>query len=154
MSLVEVYTDGACSKNGSDDAVGGIGVWFGPQHAKNVSEPIHGHCSSHRAELEAVIRAMILTLDDQNVLIHCDNLNVVNGLKNHDLQTYAEEGWLTDTMADPICWQKIWILQSTRQCFKRPFVQIEHVKAHAKSVGNNEADKLAVLGRESAKMMR
>lgn len=31
---VHVYTDGACSNNGTSKAVAGIGVWFGNRHAQ------------------------------------------------------------------------------------------------------------------------
>ena len=58
---VSVYTDGACSKNGSQRAQAGIGVYWGPEHALNVSEPVEGdRATNNVGEIQAVTRAVKL----------------------------------------------------------------------------------------------
>lgn len=37
---VDVYTDGSCIGNGSRDAIGGVGVYFGPNDPYNLSESV------------------------------------------------------------------------------------------------------------------
>ena len=37
-----MYTDGACEGNGKAGAKAGIGVYWGPDHPWNVSEPVRG----------------------------------------------------------------------------------------------------------------
>lgn len=56
-----IYADGACSDNGQPDAQGGIGIYWGADHEKNVScrIPMDGdRPTNNRAELWAVIAAL------------------------------------------------------------------------------------------------
>ncbi|KAK0100881.1 hypothetical protein ONS95_007326 [Cadophora gregata] len=55
-----VFTDGACSENGSSGARGGLGVFFGPHSKFNFAEflAVSGTPTNQKAELEAVARAM------------------------------------------------------------------------------------------------
>ena len=55
---LEVYTDGACSNNGNDDAKAGIGVHFPDCPHNDISEPLSGRLTNNRAEINAVIRAL------------------------------------------------------------------------------------------------
>jgi ribonuclease HI len=46
------YTDGACSRNGQKGSAAGIGVYFGPNDPRNLSEPLTGtKQTNQRAEL-------------------------------------------------------------------------------------------------------
>ena len=56
-NYVNVYIDGACSYNGSDQSKTGVGVWFGPNHPLNVFRPARGRQTNNAAELEAAIEA-------------------------------------------------------------------------------------------------
>ncbi|KAJ1881222.1 hypothetical protein H4R99_005131 [Coemansia sp. RSA 1722] len=59
MSLV-VYTHGSCINERRSKASSGIGVFFGPNDARNVSERILGPIqTTTRAELEAIRKAII-----------------------------------------------------------------------------------------------
>lgn len=60
---VVVYTDGACTNNGTKRAKGGVGVFFGPDDELNVSEKLAGETQTNqRAEQTGVLRAMQLAL--------------------------------------------------------------------------------------------
>ena len=50
-----VYTDGACINNGSDNAIAGIGIYFGEDDERNVSKQVIGKQSNNVAELQAII---------------------------------------------------------------------------------------------------
>jgi len=58
-----VFTDGACSGNGTPDARGGLGVFFGPGSKFNFAEPLtdSGNPTSQKAELAAAVRALETT---------------------------------------------------------------------------------------------
>ncbi|KAH7356983.1 ribonuclease H-like domain-containing protein [Rhexocercosporidium sp. MPI-PUGE-AT-0058] len=55
-----VFTDGACSGNGTPDARGGLGIFFGPGSKFNLAErlAVSGNPTNQKAELEAVALAM------------------------------------------------------------------------------------------------
>jgi len=46
-----IYTDGACPNNGKDGARAGIGVWFGRNDPRNISERCPGDQTNNRAEM-------------------------------------------------------------------------------------------------------
>lgn len=63
-----VYTDGACTRNGQRHAKAGVGVYFGPNDALNVSERLEGRLQTNqRAEQTGVLRAMQLALSEGRV---------------------------------------------------------------------------------------
>lgn len=51
QNVTVVYTDGSCKRNGKADSVAGIGVFFGEDDPRNVSERIAGNQTNQRAEL-------------------------------------------------------------------------------------------------------
>jgi ribonuclease HI len=54
-----IYIDGACLDNGTPNAHAGVGVFFGPNDERNVSERLTGsNQTSCRAEIQAAIRAL------------------------------------------------------------------------------------------------
>ena len=52
---IKVFTDGACSMNGSVNAKAGIGVFFGKDDKRNISKRIIGKQTNNTAGLSAVI---------------------------------------------------------------------------------------------------
>ncbi|KAI0562211.1 Ribonuclease H [Gracilaria domingensis] len=55
---LEVYTDGACTKNGRAGSRAAYGVYFGEDNPYNVSEPLTSQPTNQRAEMTAVIEAL------------------------------------------------------------------------------------------------
>lgn len=91
-----VFTDGACAANGTDYAVGGIGVYFGKDNLKNVSKPLEGYPQTNqRAELAAV-RAVYETIDQMNnglpYEINTDSTYVINCLTKW-CHNWQRNGW-------------------------------------------------------------
>jgi hypothetical protein len=67
-STVVVYTDGACTNNGRRHARAGVGVYFGPADAMNLSQPLQGESQTNqRAEQTGVLRAMQLAVSQRRV---------------------------------------------------------------------------------------
>ncbi|KAH9061793.1 hypothetical protein EDB83DRAFT_2172479, partial [Lactarius deliciosus] len=56
---VTIYTDGACFKNGKEDARCGSGVWIGPDNRRNTAIQIPGENQSNQVgEIAAIIKAV------------------------------------------------------------------------------------------------
>jgi ribonuclease HI len=132
-----VYTDGSAINNGSPDAIGGSGVYFGENHPYNISAKLatsNGkHPTNQRAELNAINLALDVIvqkgLSDMTIL--SDSLYAINVLtkqwKAKDNLDLVEVGW---------------------NLIKRCKVNFQHVKAHTgntdpHSIGNHHADRLA-----------
>lgn len=77
--FVQVYIDGACTGNGTPQAVGGIGVYFCDKNPYNISERISGVATNNRAEILAAIKAINIacTLTINKLGVNCDSLYVV-----------------------------------------------------------------------------
>eukprot|EP00954_Amorphochlora_amoebiformis_P004512 350920-Amorphochlora_amoeboformis.AAC.2 len=94
-----VDADGACPKNGRRGALGGIGVYFGPNDPRNASEPLPGHPQTNqRAELMSLIRAVeILRRQGKSTLPVClrsDSRYAVSGLTEW-VPKWKRNGWTT-----------------------------------------------------------
>lgn len=80
-----VHTDGGCSDNGSEKAIGGIGVYFENKEYMDLSERFKGKQTNNRAEVTAIIRALEVIDPNKNVKIHTDSewsINCINGIWN------------------------------------------------------------------------
>jgi ribonuclease HI len=79
-STISVFTDGACPSNGQKNAIAGVGVWFGNEDPRNISERLPpGPQTNNRAELWAVIRALQSIPPNERVEIYTDSTYVMNG---------------------------------------------------------------------------
>ncbi|KAI9679190.1 MAG: hypothetical protein M1817_005209 [Caeruleum heppii] len=73
-SVLHVYTDGSSLYNGSEAATAGVGVYFGPDDQRNLSEPLDGYRQTNqRAELTAMQRALDIAPRQQDVNILTDS---------------------------------------------------------------------------------
>lgn len=142
-----VYTDGAVSNNlrrGSPLAVGGIGVYFGKNDDRNISERFQEKpVTNQRAEIWAIIRALEVILnqnsddiDSVKIIIFTDSMYGMNVI----MRT-----WKAKENIDLL--KKAWTLVA-----KIPNLEIKHIRAHTNkkdihSMGNDMADRLAVAGR-------
>lgn len=140
-----VYTDGACIHNGKENALGGIGIYFGENDTRNVSTRFEGKQSNNIAELLAIIKTHhIITNDLKNgkkVCIVSDSEYAINSVSS-----YGEK-----------CYKKNWnVTIPNKELVKKGYelyksennVVFMHIKAHTNkndihSIGNDCADKLA-----------
>lgn len=144
-SKIYVYTDGACSKNGTKDARAGLGVYFGENDSRNLAKPIEGKQTNNVAEISAIIEAYHILEDEikrgDNVVICTDS-----GYSIKCCTTYGEKcekkGW-----KDSIPNKKL--VKKAYDLFKDlDNVKFKHIPAHTgktdrHSIGNHHADRLA-----------
>ncbi|KAH9053809.1 ribonuclease H-like domain-containing protein, partial [Lactarius vividus] len=146
-----VYTDGACSRNGQAGSVAGVGVWWGPNDPRNISERCPGNPqTNNRAELIAIIRALqtaprtlipLVIKTDSKYAVKCidkwltgwrkKNFRTFQGtrVKNSELIMYADA-----------------LISMRKNAGQK--VRFEYVAGHSGVPGNDGADALAVRGCE------
>lgn len=98
-----VFTDGACSRNGSKRAVGGTGVFFGEGHPESKGEPPRPgmKVTNQTMELLAIVRALeaLLRMRAQSgvggsATVHSDSLYSIKCLTVW-IHAWRRNGWQT-----------------------------------------------------------
>jgi ribonuclease HI len=145
-----VYTDGACSNNGMHNATAGIGVFFGIDDPRNVSQKIEGKQTNNTAELTAIIRAYSIVepdiLQGKQIAIVSDSQYAIwccttYGEKCSKTAYKKKDGFILNHE----------LVKTAYELYQdKPNVEFIHVKAHTgkddiHSIGNDGADKLANL---------
>ena len=140
-----VYTDGSCSKNGKLGAVAGIGIYFGKNDVRNVSERIAGKQTNNTAELGAIERLYGIIEGDilaaKKIGVISDSEYAIRCVKSYGKRCEKEE-WKKD-MPNKELVKRVYELYRDKTN-----VKFMHVMAHtgftdAHSVGNHGADYLA-----------
>lgn len=147
-----VYTDGACSKNGTIDAIGGIGIFFSDNDDRNISEKldenIYNKITNNVAELVALIKAFdIIKHDkDKKIIVMTDSEYSIKCAT-----TYGEKcennNWLTSKKGKEI--PNVELVKKLYYLYKSSDnIKIVHIKAHTNktdihSYGNRKADEFA-----------
>ncbi|CAO3694145.1 unnamed protein product [Umbelopsis ramanniana] len=140
-----VFTDGAASGNGTANAFAGIGVYWGPNDKRNLSEPLEGRPTNQRAEIQAVIRAIETCGNDRSRLTICtDSMYTVKAATSWR-KAWERKNWKTSSnknIENEDLFRRLFHLIDTRP----GKVVLEHVRGHQGVDGNEQADKLAVNG--------
>jgi len=145
-----VYTDGACSNNGRVNAKAGIGIYFGKDDSRNVSKQVVGKQTNNVAELTAVLETYPLIQQDLNekkISIVTDSNYVIKCLGSYGEKCY-KNNWESKKKSDKGI-PNVDLLKQTYLLYKDSGVIFQHIEAHTgnqdiHSIGNEEADKLAV----------
>lgn len=139
--FVNVYTDGACSANGTRGAVAGFGVWFNDNHKLNVSQPMTGVQTNNRAEIQAVIVAIkqAMLAGVKNLKINTDSQFLINCITKW-MPSWKRNGWKT-SKNEPVVHREQ--LTQLEHLMTNINVCWNHVAGHAGIHGNEMADKLA-----------
>ncbi|KAH9957145.1 ribonuclease H-like domain-containing protein [Russula dissimulans] len=143
-----VYTDGACSGNGQSGSIAGIGVWWGPNDARNFSERCPGRQTNNRAELIAIIRALETTpINSVPLVIKSDSEYAIKCFTDW-LPTWRRSNFIT-SQGTPVKNVKLIMYMDALFAVRERSgqdVRLKHVRGHAGEVGNEGADALAVHG--------
>lgn len=140
-----VYTDGACSNNGKDNALAGIGIFFGINDKRNVSKKIDGKQTNNTAELSAIIQTYYIIeqdiLQNKKVTIVSDSEYAINCTTSYGEKLY-KQNW-TKNIPNKELVRKAYELYKDKSN-----INFKHIKAHTSntdihSIGNYNADKLA-----------
>lgn len=134
-----VYCDGSCIHNGRPNARAGIGIYFGPDDPRNVSERISGN-TNNIAELTAMLRVYDLIQDEPGqVCIVSDSKYALLCVGSYGKRCEAN-GWPDIPNRR--------LVQQVYSAYKDTAIQFLHVYAHTQktdmhSLGNAGADRLA-----------
>ena len=149
-NIIDVFTDGACSNNGRENAKAGIGIYFKENDPRNISQRIVGKQTNNMAELWAVIKAFEILRRDIS-----DSNNIINIYTDSEYvikcaNSYGEK-------CEQINWKKrngvipnVELVKKVYELNKTNInVSIKWVRAHTNnkdylSEGNKGADLLAV----------
>jgi ribonuclease HI len=140
-----VYTDGACSNNGKNNALAGIGIFFGINDIRNISKKIEGKQTNNTAELSAIIETYFIIKNDimngKKIAIVSDSQYAINCVSSYGEKCY-KNNWNIDIPNKEL-------VKSAYEIFKdKSNIKFIHIKAHTNntdihSFGNDNADKLA-----------
>jgi ribonuclease HI len=139
MSLVKIYTDGACSGNPGKGGWGHIIIrddktlenYGGEQQTTN-----------NRMELTAIIQGLSKCGDSEIITVFTDSKYVIDGVTSW-MQNWKVNGWKTANKK-PVKNKDLWEILDN--LLETRIVGFEHVKAHNGDYYNERADTLAKLG--------
>lgn len=144
----EIYTDGACSRNGQRGAAAGYGVYLGEDHEDNWSERLRGPLqTSQRAELAAIDHAyhVCATKTDGRLYeIYTDSSYAIDCLTKWHV-TWERNGWLNSN-GQPVANQDLIKQMLSWRARVDNVIGVKKVQAHGTSEGNRQADRLAKEG--------
>ncbi len=140
-----VYTDGACSNNGKDNALSGIGIFFGIDDNRNISKKIEGKQTNNTAELSAIIETYYIIENDivngKKIAIVSDSEYAIKCVSSYG-DKCSKNGWNVDIPNKEL-------VKTAHAMYKdKQNIKFIHIKAHTNntdihSFGNDNADKLA-----------
>lgn len=103
---IDVYTDGSCVGNGCRDAMGGIGVFFGPNDPYNVSEPIFppSSSSSRLSDFRVTSQSMELAACLKAIQQSLARSDKSEGQLH--IRIYTDSDYVIYAMKSDVSWQK------------------------------------------------
>jgi len=168
--IVEVFTDGSSfnnSRKATKKLAGGIGVFWGINDIKNISEPFYiKPITNNRAEIYAVIKAIetyAVSYDQKckgniTLKINTDSMLLINTMTKW-YKTWKARGWKKADGKTPLNLDLLCHLDHLIEKYKKCFtVEFSHVRAHKSPprdkktkkyflwFGNDQADYLAKQG--------
>lgn len=146
--VLDIYTDGSSLANGKIGSRAGLGVFFGANDPRNLSERLPGEPQTNqRAELMAMQRALEIAPLDQAVQIFSDSQYSINCVTQWAL-SWERKGWKTATGEDvknqDIIRDVLARMKERTEAGGNTY--FKWVKGHASDRGNIAADRLAVNG--------
>ena len=143
---INVYTDGSCVNNGKPNAIAGIGVYFGENDVRNVSERVIGKQTNNTGELSAIIKVFEVLkqdiIDNKVVHIYTDSEYAIKCCNNFGSKI------CNNTVNKKPVPNKELVMQLHTLFNKHHNVHIKHINSHTglqdqHSLGNEGADTLA-----------
>ena len=133
MFNITIHTDGACSRNGAKDAIGGYGAIIVCGDREKIVRGFEIGTTNNRMELTAVIQAVRALTKACQIQVVTDSTYVINGTKNM-------KAWLRKKdLPNRDLWVQL-ITAGNQGGHKMTFV---HVKGHSGEVYNERCDYIA-----------
>ncbi|CAG0923210.1 unnamed protein product [Notodromas monacha] len=135
------FADGSCMEPVRN---AGVGVWFGHDHAANVSEPLPVPGTNNRAELLAILYAIHAARECglQRLEIRSDSQYAINCVTAW-LPTWKQSRWRTGSGSAVENQDEIRAIDEAHSLLHVRYVWVE---GHSGDIGNEAADKLARAG--------
>tara|TARA_X000001036_G_scaffold102578_1_gene95811 strand:- start:879 stop:1310 length:432 start_codon:yes stop_codon:yes gene_type:complete len=141
--MIKVYTDGACKGNP------GQGGWGALILENDTTREIYGgesNTTNNRMELMAVIRALELLKEQNDITVFTDSTYVQKGISEWIIN-WKRNGWKSSNKKS-VKNKDLWVeLDNLNDLMS---VKWEWIKGHAGHSGNERADYLANLGVNSS----
>lgn len=165
-SYQALYVDGACRGNGrSGPITAGFGIYFGPNDSRNEAVAINDHKfapTNQRAELSALLRGLRKIRAEAGTSGGADEYEIFtdSSYSKNCLEKWSEKwvvnGWKNTSGAAVANRDLIEPLREVYSELRRSgiTVKITHVPGHSGVTGNEEADRLANLGADTAVQYR
>jgi len=150
---MELYTDGSCISGADGERYSGAGVWFGDKDMRNLSIPIYiEKPTNQHAELLSIRYALVICRNVSHLVIKTDSQYSIKCLTIWYV-SWERNGWKTSTGTDVLHSELIQECLSIMKyrSGRELHTSIEYVKGHSNDVGNDGADRLAVLASERSK---
>ncbi len=146
--MIQVFTDGACSNNGKENAKAGLGVYFSENDPRNSSKRVIGKQTNNVAELSAIIEVFSILRKEiesgEEIIIYSDS-KIAIGWCTTTGQKYEKSSWIKKKGEIP----NVDLIKIGYQlCKDNQNVILKHIRAHTGlndelSLGNEGADRLA-----------
>lgn len=150
-NTLKIYTDGACSRNGTLLSMGGIGIFC---EEFFVSEKFpYNNPTNQRAELLAILTAIEMLIEEnllekyENICIFSDSMYSINCCTKW-IHKWINNDWKVKNKQIK---NREFIEPIYKYLQKYQNIELKHIKAHTNktdedSIGNRKADNLAVSG--------
>ena len=135
-TVVEIFTDGACSGNPGPGGWGAILRWNGHEKELNGSEP---QTTNNRMEMMAAIVAIESVTRAATIRLHTDSTYLRDGITKW-IHAWKKRGWKTSDKK-PVKNVDLW--QRLEAAIASHKVEWHWVKGHAGHPENERADELA-----------
>ena len=148
---MKIYTDGAVSHNGFEDAVGGW-AFLALDDFNNELYRASAHvdpATNNICELLAVLNGCQYGLEHYNgfeiITIYSDSAYIIDCCNDNWYKKWQLNGWLT-SKKQPVLNQDLW--KALIPYFDNPIFSFKKVKGHSTNEYNNIVDKMAVEAKQ------
>lgn len=146
-----IYVDGACSGNGSADAVGGFGVVVLDDNENLITtySKRNEKTTNNREELRAIIYALIKYGKQRPIpIVYSDSAYAVNTLLQW-CWSWMERGWIKSDNKPP---ENLDLIKAYTKFWSEGYkIELRKCAGHRGLKWNEMADKLAVAAKERKK---
>lgn len=154
--MIEIYCDGASSKNGTNDAIGGWAYIIKSADEEQVyfwDSGFAPKATNQQMEITAALKAIqkatgnftSILIGTEELVIYSDSAYVVNCFNQDWWKKWERNGWINSSkkpVANRELWEKL-----IREYKRIPFCTFAKVKGHDGNYYNEMVDQLAVSAR-------
>ena len=136
MKAIEIFTDGACSRNP------GPGGWGAILRYRDKEKEISGFLNdttNNQMEMTAVIEALKMVKEPCRITIHTDSQYLKNGITQW-IKNWKRNGWKTADKL-PVKNRELW--EALDELSQKHDIKWEWVRGHAGHPENERCDELA-----------